>query len=56
MAHHLGQPVQRNRLRHSVAKPMAQVVWAHIAYARPGRVLLDQVPERTLGERLTGLR
>ena len=51
MAHHLGQPVQRNRFRHPVAKPVAQIVWAHITQARLGRILLDQVPERAFGER-----
>ena len=56
MAHHLGQPVQRNRFRHPVAKSVAQIVWADIAQARLGRVLLDQVSERTFGERLAGLR
>ena len=56
MAHHLGQSVQRNRFRHPVAKPVAQIVWAYIAQACLSRVLLDQVSERTLGECLTGLR
>jgi hypothetical protein len=56
MAHHLGQPVQRDHFRHPVAKPMAQVVWAHIAQPRLGRILLDQMSKCALSERLTSLR
>ena len=55
VAHNLGEPMEWHARRHPIPESMAQIVWADIAEPRLCCVLLDEMAECTLRERLAGL-